>query len=126
MLSLDAIAALKACPVTFPVAVKLASPDIPHKTEADAVRLNVRSLDELKAELKRRFPNEPILLVHYGDHHPVATRRLLGFGAETEAEEVEIDNDSVGFITYYAIEAMNHATPALPSRRSPPRSRSIR
>ena len=32
----------------MPVAVKLASPDIPHKTEADAVRLNVRTLEELK------------------------------------------------------------------------------
>ena len=31
------------------MAVKLASPDIPHKTEADAVRLNVKTLDELKA-----------------------------------------------------------------------------
>ena len=45
----DAIAALKEAPVTFPVALKLASPDIPHKTEADAVRLNVKTLDELKA-----------------------------------------------------------------------------
>ena len=49
LLPLDEILALKACPITFPVAVKLASADIPHKTEADAVRLNVKSLDELKA-----------------------------------------------------------------------------
>jgi acetyltransferase len=40
--------ALPECPVSFPVAVKLASPDIPHKTEAGAVRLNIESLDELK------------------------------------------------------------------------------
>ena len=49
LLSLDAILALKDSPVSFPVAVKLASADIPHKTEADAVRLGVRTLDELKA-----------------------------------------------------------------------------
>ena len=49
LLSLDAILALKNSPVSFPVAVKLASADIPHKTEADAVRLGVRTLDELKA-----------------------------------------------------------------------------
>jgi acetyltransferase len=49
LLSLDAILALKEAPVSFPVAVKLASADIPHKTEADAVRLGVKSLDELKA-----------------------------------------------------------------------------
>ena len=35
--------------MSFPVAVKLASADIPHKTEADAVRLGVKSLEELKA-----------------------------------------------------------------------------
>jgi acetate---CoA ligase (ADP-forming) len=49
LLPLDAILALNECPVSFPVAVKLASADIPHKTEADAVRLGVKSLDELKA-----------------------------------------------------------------------------
>jgi acyl-CoA synthetase (NDP forming) len=40
---------LAAAPLPFPLAVKVASPDIAHKTEAGAVRLNVRSLDELKA-----------------------------------------------------------------------------
>ncbi len=49
LLTLDAILALKDAPVSFPVALKLASADIPHKTEADAVRLNVKSLDELQA-----------------------------------------------------------------------------
>jgi acetyltransferase len=48
LLSLAEIMALKQCPVSFPVAVKLASPDIPHKTEANAVRLGVNTLEELK------------------------------------------------------------------------------
>jgi acetyltransferase len=34
--------------VSLPVAVKLASPDIPHKTEANAVVLGVNTLEELK------------------------------------------------------------------------------
>ena len=52
LMPLDAILALEQSPVSFPVAVKLASADIPHKTEADAVRLNVKTLDELKAAAK--------------------------------------------------------------------------
>jgi acetyltransferase len=47
-LQLKDVLSLTSAPVEFPVAVKLVSPDIPHKTEANAVRLNVRSLDELK------------------------------------------------------------------------------
>ncbi len=48
MLSLQAVLTLDKSPVPFPVAVKLASPDIPHKTEADAVRLNINSIADLK------------------------------------------------------------------------------
>lgn len=45
---IDAIARLAQVPLSFPLAVKIDSPDIAHKTEARAVRLNVASLEELK------------------------------------------------------------------------------
>jgi acetyltransferase len=48
LLSGDQVAKLEAPPLPFPVAVKIESPDIPHKTEAGVVRLNVGSLVELK------------------------------------------------------------------------------
>ncbi len=62
-----AVAALKTAPLTFPLAVKIDSPDIAHKTEAGAVRLNVQTLDELKtaaaevvANAKRHKPDASI------------------------------------------------------------------
>jgi hypothetical protein len=71
--------------------------------------------DYLLKELRRRFPRERFLIVHYGDHHPMATRTLLGFRSETEAEDVTLDPDSVGFVTYYAVQGVNYAVPPLPA-----------
>ena len=71
--------------------------------------------DHLLRQLRRRFPRERFLVVHYGDHQPMATRTLLGFGTETEAEDVTLDPDSVGFVTYYAVQGVNYAVPPLPA-----------
>ena len=49
LLTLPEIQALQAPPFDFPLAVKIDSPDVPHKTEADAVRLNIGSLAALKS-----------------------------------------------------------------------------
>jgi acyl-CoA synthetase (NDP forming) len=49
LLSPDDIAKLENAPLPFPLAVKIESADIPHKTEAGVVRLNIRTLDELKS-----------------------------------------------------------------------------
>jgi phosphoglycerol transferase MdoB-like AlkP superfamily enzyme len=70
--------------------------------------------DALLKDLRRRFPREQFLLVHYGDHHPMATRTLLGFDPETEAEDVALGPDSVGFVTYFAMRGINFRVPRLP------------
>ncbi len=78
------------------------------------VSLAKRDYDHLIAEIKRRLPNERVLVVQYGDHHPMSTRVLLGFNEDTEAEDVALDPNSAGFITYYAINGHNYQVPALP------------
>ena len=81
LLSLDAILALTTAPVAFPVAVKLASPDIPHKTEADAVRLNINSLAELKTAAQA--------VVSGGKQH-APNARIDGISVQEMAAGVEL------------------------------------
>ncbi len=48
LMSLEEVRALKAAPFPFPLAVKINSADIPHKTEAGGVKLGINSVEELK------------------------------------------------------------------------------
>jgi hypothetical protein len=71
--------------------------------------------DFLAAELARRFPDEPFLIMHYGDHHPMATRTLLDYGEGAEAEDVVLPRTSIGFQTYFAVHGINYQPAALPA-----------
>ena len=70
--------------------------------------------DDLRGEITRRFPGERFLIVHYGDHHPIATRSLLGLNNKLEAEDISLPPESPGFITYYAVDGINYEPPPLP------------
>jgi Sulfatase len=65
----------------------------------------------LHAELKARFPKERFLIVHYGDHQPSSTRMLLGLSEETGTEDIVLDPESLGFITYFAVDGINYRVP---------------
>ena len=81
-------------------------------------RLWLSKLDyeHLLGELERRFPTERFLIVRYGDHHPMATRVLLGYKDGTEAEDVLVGRGSIGFQTFFAINGIRFA----PKISSPP------
>jgi phosphoglycerol transferase MdoB-like AlkP superfamily enzyme len=71
--------------------------------------------DFLRAEIARRFPEQSFLIVHYGDHHPTATRPLLGFGQEADIEHVLRSGNTAALVTYYAVDAVRYQPPPLPS-----------
>lgn len=71
--------------------------------------------DFLRAELARRFPDQAFLIVHYGDHQPTATRKLLGFGNEADIEHVLRSGNPDALLTYYAVDAVRYQPPPLPS-----------
>jgi hypothetical protein len=55
---------------------------------------------KLRFKLANRFPGRPILIVHYGDHQPVLTRRI--------DRQQRLSGDSRrAFRTFYAMEALN-------------------
>ena len=54
-------------------------------------------IDSFRADLRQRFPNEPFLLVQYGDHQPIVTRTLLGFDPRASAETIKLKPDSPAF-----------------------------
>jgi acyl-CoA synthetase (NDP forming) len=51
--------------VSFPVALKVCSPNILHKTDVGGVRLNIQNKEELKKtfkEFRKKFPSEDLLV----------------------------------------------------------------
>lgn len=67
---------------------------------------------KLKTELAARFPERPMLIVHYGDHQPVMTRRIeakLRLAADPRRQ----------FRTFYAIESLNDRSGRLAAGRGP-------
>src|SRR5262249_25184193 len=79
-------------------------------------RLSMARIDYefLRSELARRFPDQAFLIVHYGDHHPTATRTLLGFAKDADIEYVLRSGNPAALVTYYAVDAVRYQPPPLP------------
>jgi hypothetical protein len=74
-----------------------------------------RDRDFLMDEIKRRFPDEPILIVRYGDHQPSATRDLIHDVWGDDSPDVGEDGSPGPFITFYAMAGHNFTVPPLPA-----------
>jgi hypothetical protein len=79
-------------------------------------RAAMASLDRdfLMDEIKRRFPDEPILVVRYGDHQPSATRDLINDVWGDDSPDIGADGSPGPFITFYAMAGHNYPVPPLP------------
>lgn len=69
----------------------------------------------LRSELVRRFPRQPFLIVHYGDHQPTATQSLLGFDENASIEGITASGNEAALTTYYALDGVRYRPPLLPS-----------
>jgi Sulfatase len=70
--------------------------------------------DYFMGEIKRRFPDEPILVVRYGDHQPSATRDLINDVWGDDSPDIGADGSPGPFITFYAMAGHNYRVPPLP------------
>jgi phosphoglycerol transferase MdoB-like AlkP superfamily enzyme len=59
-------------------------------------------------ELKKKFPDQPFLIVRYGDHQPEFSSNILDPGIDDASAARKFDSyDPRYFTTYYAIDAIN-------------------
>jgi len=75
-------------------------PDVQYAEYYARLAETAASWERFRSRLKGRFPGRPTLIVHYGDHQPVLTRRIdrqLKLAADARR----------AFRTFYAIEALN-------------------
>jgi hypothetical protein len=70
--------------------------------------MSVQDYGEFIARLKREFPNEPILIVRFGDHQPSFAKSLIDPTLDDAVVARRIAEADPRFVsTYYAVEGIN-------------------
>jgi Sulfatase len=70
--------------------------------------MSARDYRAFVERLKRDFPDEPFLIVRFGDHQPMFAKKIVAPGLDDTAIGHRIDAaDPRFFSTYYAIDALN-------------------
>ncbi len=88
---------------------------LPDATYAEYYARLVETADtwrKLKANLIARFPDRPMLVIHYGDHQPVMTRRI-------QSRLQLSPNERRQFQTFYAIEMLNDPAASMTTGQGP-------
>lgn len=75
-----------------------------------------RDRSEFRAQAKKLLPQTPILFVGYGDHQPALRKIPLknAIGIANDGRSDALQPSSIGFETYYSIDAQNF-TPPMPA-----------
>jgi hypothetical protein len=78
--------------------------------------MSVQDYGAFVASLKKQFPNEPFLIVRYGDHQPEFAPQLLDPSlSEADIGKKLMAYDPRYYATYYAIDAINFKPVASPT-----------
>ena len=86
--------------------------------------MSARDYKAFVERLKRDFPDEPFLIVRFGDHQPMFAKHIVDPALDDVAIGRRIDAaDPRFFTTYYAIDALNFRPADLSSAVERPRCR---
>jgi phosphoglycerol transferase MdoB-like AlkP superfamily enzyme len=73
---------------------------------------------QFKTDLSKKFPDKQFLIVHYGDHHPTVTRKLVleedKLLRATSRDNRFFQSNSVGLQTYFVVDGVNFIPQSLP------------
>lgn len=74
----------------------------------------MRDGEFLMEEIERRFPDESVLVVRYGDHQPSATYPLINAVWGDDSPDIGPSGAPGPFVTFYTMEGINYPVPPLP------------
>src|SRR4029079_13674695 len=89
------------------------SPDMSEFLRREAMAQ--RDGDFFMDELKRRFPDERIVVVRYGDHQPSATYDLIDRTWGDDSPDIGEGGKPGPYVTYYSMLGHNYPLPPLPA-----------
>lgn len=102
-----------------PIEVDSESEDVEIKEYLRRQAMSMADYDVFLQNLKKNFPDQPFLIVKFGDHQPFLARRVLGRDMTRAEQNRRIANFEAPFYnTYFSVHAINFTPKALPDFES--------